>query len=71
MKCAAILRQSPQSGQRCQNTAKGGAWCRLHDPAIVLPRLRAKRERIIDSLLVLEAAIEAAERVQEPEGNPS
>lgn len=71
MRCSAILRKSPQAGEQCPNTARRGAWCVLHDPAIVLPRLRAKRERIVDSLLFVEAAIEAAEKQQEPEGNPS
>lgn len=71
MMCAAILRKSPQAGKQCRNTARNGAWCLIHDPVIVLPRLRAKRERIVNSLLIVDAAIEAADRLQEPEGNPS
>lgn len=71
MKCVAILRKSPHAGGRCPNTATRGAWCAVHDPAIVLPRLRGKRDGILKSLSIVEAAIVAAEKEQEPEGNPS
>ena len=71
MKCRAILRKSPQAGQQCQNTARRGAWCVLHDPAIVLPRLYAKRARITNQLVLVETAIERAQMEAEPEFNPS
>lgn len=71
MICQAILRKSPKAGSQCPNQATRGAFCVVHDPAVVLPRLRAKRARIEASLRAVDSAIANAERSQEPECNPS
>lgn len=72
MKCRAILRTHAHAGQQCPSEAQRNGWCRVHDPRTVLPKLKAKRERMIDRLLMVERAIEAYENPAPVfEGNPS
>lgn len=71
MRCIMFLRKSPKAGERCPNKAKNGAYCALHNPAIVLPRLQSKRRRILGELNLVDEAIKAAEFCQEQFCNPT
>lgn len=59
MRCQAILRKSARAGEQCPWEATRSCWCKVHDPLIIVPRLKRKRERIVKALAEVDVAIES------------
>lgn len=71
MNCRAILRKSDRAGEQCANLATRGAYCVVHDPRVVVPRLEAKRDRLKAAVAAVESEIAAYPQIEDEIHAPS